>query len=376
MKALMLRERGAQESDVARRWWLLPPQTVLPLVDGRRCLLLYNGQPGGSAGPDVHDAVLQFSGPQEAEAQLVGDVEFHTYASDWFAHHHQSDPRYNRVMLHVVLVFDSQIPIRRQDGTIVPTCSLLDVPQLPETRALWPCQQRPLAAQQLTTTLLYAGLWRFQGKIQALRQTLTEMQPRPNAPFDRYDSCLLPALAEGLGYGRDRAFFRAVGLRLVGLPAPIPEPLGHTQAPAPLDARRLRILALLRARWQTTGAWRTFRHICAQHQDVKTASVALRAVLHPLSQARSDILVCNVVLPFAAAVADLEMNPRLAAWAYQSYLAYPGLVSNRVTRTMSMQLQLPEEPTQASLQQGLHYIYTQTCQAKDCQACVCGGQRL
>lgn len=376
MKMLSVRERYEHESDIAHRWWQCSPGTLLPLADGQRCLLLYHGQPGGAAGPDVRDAIVRFPGLQAEEAQLVGDVEFHTHASDWFAHHHQSDPRYNRVILHVVLVLDSQLPTRRQDGAIVPTCSLLDLPHIPEHITPWPCQQNPLIASQLTTTLFYAGLLRFKEKSAVLRQTLAEIHPQSNAGFDVYDSCLLPALAEGLGYGRDRAFFRAVGLRLVGLPTRIPEPLGHTQTPAPLDARRLRILYTLSARWQQTGLWRTLRHICSQKQDVKAASAALRAALHPLSRARSDILICNIVLPFAAAVADLEVHPHLAAWAYQIYLAYSGLVSNRVTRIMSMQLQLSEEPTQASLQQGLQYIYAQTCQAKHCQTCLCGGQRL
>lgn len=375
MKTLLLCERGERESDIAHCWWRLPSQTLLPLADGHECLLLYHGQPGGSAGPDVRDAVLCFPHQQTAEAQLVGDVEFHTYASDWFTHQHQHDPRYNRVILHVVRVLDSQQPTRRADGIIVPTYSLLDIPHMPEQTTAWPCQQHPLPAHQLTRTLLYAGLQRFQEKKQALSQILREIHLPHNTPFDAYDSCLLPALAEGLGYGRDRAFFRAVGLRLVGLPAPIPEPLGHTATPAPLDARRLQILFTWSRRWQQTGAWQILRQSTSQ-QHVKGASVALHAALHPLSQARSDILICNVILPFVAAVAELETDLRLAAWAHQIYVAYPGLVSNRVTRMMSMQLQLPEEPAQASLQQGLHYIHAQTCQAKRCSMCLCGGQRL
>ena len=158
------------------------------------------------------------------------------------------------MILHVVLVLDSRIPTRRQDGALVPTCSLHDLPEIPEQVAAWPCQQRPLPADQIITTLVYAGLLRFHEKSHLLHQALAATQPRSDAPFDMYDSCLLPALAEGLGYGRDRAFFRAVGLRLVGLPARIPQPLGHTQAPAPLDARRLRILYTLSARWRRTGA--------------------------------------------------------------------------------------------------------------------------
>lgn len=412
MNTLILRERPEREKDIACTWWQLPPHTLLPLEDGRSCLLLYNGQRGGSAGPDVRDAIVYFpppAGEQKSvlplegasgcaslptvrsstplsveaepscraigeEARLVGDVEFHTRASDWFTHQHQSDPRYNRVILHVVLFLDSSPPTRRQDGVIVPTCSLLDLPQLPDETLAWPCQQSPLAAEARTETLLYAGLLRFSAKSQILRQSL--QQSRPNPAFSTYDVCLLPELAEGLGYGRDRIFFRAVGLRLVGLPARIPEPMGRVARPTPLDARRLRILYTLSARWRQVGIWEILRHACQETQDVKTAIAALRAAFGPLSQARTDILVCNIVLPFAAAIADLEDRPALAARAYQIYLAYPGLVSNRVTRLMSTQLQLPEEPEQDCLQQGLHFIYASTCQAKRCQACLCGGQRL
>jgi len=162
----------------------------------------------------------------------------------------------------------------------------------------------------------------------------------------------------------------------MGLVASVPEPLGRAPEPAPLDARRLRILRTLITRWREAGAWQTLRRVLEQDKDVKATLSALRAAFQPLSHARTDILATNIVLPFAAAIADLEKTASLATRAQHIYLAYPGLVSNRVTRIMSAQLQLAEEPEQACLQQGLHDIYTHTCQMKDCQHCLCGGQRL
>jgi hypothetical protein len=375
----IVRERGELESDLARAWWNLKPQTLLTLEDGRPCVLIYSGQPGGPAGPDVRDAVLRLlpAGEQtEAAPDLTGDVEFHLRASDWFAHGHQHDRRYNQVILHVVYYLDHKMPIRRQDGALVPTCSLLDYAQPPETSAPWPCQQHPLAAQALTATLLYAGLLRFTEKSAAFEHALQETPPALDSAFDRYDTCLLPALAEGLAYGRDRAFFRAAGLRLVGLPVQVPEPLGRAPEPAPLDRRRLHALSTLCERWRASGGWQTLSPILRSEQSVKTAAPALRAALHPLNRARADILIVNCVLPFACAVAALEGDVRLASRARQLYLAYPGLASNRITRMMSTQLQLPAEPDQTCLQQGLHYVYRHTCQAKRCQDCLCGGRRL
>jgi hypothetical protein len=373
---LVVREHAELESDVARAWWRLVPQTLLPLEDGRRCLLLYGGQPGGSAGPDARDAVLCLLPPavQEEPHQLAGDVEFHLRASDWFVHGHQHDPRYNGVILHVVYYLDSAVPALRQDGQSVPTCSLLDFPRPPLDARTWPCQSDPLSPRAITSALLYAGLQRFQQKRAALERVLVETAPAQN--WDLYDTCLLPALAEGLGYGRDRAFFRAAGLRLMGLANPVPEPLGRAPEPAPLDARRLRALRALITRWREGGAWPSLRRILERNEDVKATLSALRAAFMPLSQARTDILATNIVLPFAAAVASRENAASLAARAQAIYLAYPGLASNRITRMMSAQLQLAAEPEQACLQQGLHDIYAHTCQAKDCQQCLCGGQRL
>jgi hypothetical protein len=79
-----------------------------------------------------------------------------------------------------------------------------------------------------------------------------------------------------------------------------------------------------------------------------------------------------VVFPFAAAVALLEHDVVLEKRAQHLYETHPGLSSNAITRMMSAQLQLAEEPHGSCRQQGLHYIYQQTCQAKSCATCMMG----
>jgi hypothetical protein len=248
-----------------------------------------------------------------------------------------------------------------------------------------------LQANVLTASLLHASLQRLGEKSLALRAELETARVEYNRAaqansqassdisqtnYSYHDLALLPALAEGLGYGRDRAFMRAAGLRLLGLAAQMPEPLGCALEPAPLDTRRLRQFSLMWRRWQARGGWTILRESLLKSETVKGSCEALRAALRPLGRARADILVINIVLPFALAVAGLENEPRLSTRAYQVYLGYPELTSNRVTRMMSSQLQLSAEPEQAALQQGLHHIYTHTCQSKNCQDCLCGGARL
>src|SRR5258708_25477497 len=172
------------ERDMARRWWALPAGVLLPLSNGERYRLLSPGRPGGSRGPDVLDAVfcsaLSLPGQEEHRA---GDVEFHLRASDWFAHLHQDDARYNNVILHVVLVLDDPGVALRQDGTSIPTCCLNDLPPATGPVPAWPCQQGGEQAEQGARAQLLprAGLLRFDQKTRTFLHLLDV--PHSHAPF-------------------------------------------------------------------------------------------------------------------------------------------------------------------------------------------------
>lgn len=406
MNATCVREKASSppaahqyEDEIARRWWALPLNTYLPLSNGDSCQLLYAGRPGGSLGPDVRDAVLRFtshcsatmfvdasSQPQEAK-NTVGDVEIHIRATDWFAHQHHIDMRYNNVMLHVVLICDDIRPTLRQDGTAIPTCSLNDLPYTTYTTyarhpAQWPCHHvmAQMNEEGRTRLLTLAGLLRFEQKTLAFSELLNSAQP--SDLFSAYDVCLIPALAEGLGYGRDRAFFRAAGLHLIGAAISIPEPLGRTPQPSPLDASRLHILHNLVEHWRTTGAWKPLRQaLLATSPGSMTSNAPTRGPLQKLHNifdglgtARTDILICNIILPFASAVAQRENDTILVEHARNLFIAFPGLSSNQITRAMCKQLLLKSEPKGACQQQGLHFIYAQTCREKQCTDCMLGKQ--
>ncbi|MCH7402826.1 DUF2851 family protein [Belliella kenyensis] len=68
-------------------------------------------------GPDFLEAHVQIG-----KLEYFGHVEVHLKASDWKHHEHDSDPRYNSVILHVV--WEEDKPIFRKDGTPVPTLVL------------------------------------------------------------------------------------------------------------------------------------------------------------------------------------------------------------------------------------------------------------
>jgi hypothetical protein len=383
---------SSDEEAIARYWWSLPRGSILPLTNGDAYQLLFAGRPGGAAGPDVRAAVLASISPREPlleqsmrkiihARKYIGDVEFHIRVSDWFGHQHHSDARYNNVVLHVVLFCNATTPTIRQDGLIVPVCSLSDLPARtatpePNDRTLWPCQR---LLQQMTPEvrdrlLEDAGVQRFEQKVHAFVEQLHKNSAASTLnALTTYDICLLPALAEGLGYGRNRDFFRAVGLRLAGQGTPVPEPLGRAPAPAPLDAGRLQSLRFLVERYRS-GLWQVMYEILKRDASDYQTLRTLRAMFSDigLSLARADILMINVVLPFASAVALLERDSLLNERALQLYKMHPGLSSNWITRMMTAQLQMPAEPRGSCRQQGLHYIYQETCREKCCDVCIMG----
>jgi len=412
-KGISLSNAHVYEEDIAHRWWALPLNINLPLTSGEKCQLIYAGRPGGSYGPDIRDVILSFTthhpetdhaAANPAAEFIIGDVEIHIRATDWVAHQHHTDMRYNNVVLHIVLMCDNTQPTQRQDGTVIPTCSLNDV--FPTTHGYrhteWPCHHvlAQLHEAERTSLFMLAGMQRFEMKAQVFSEILSNAQP--SDIFNMYDVCLIPALAEGLGFGRDRALFRAAGLRLIGATQAIPEPLGRAPKPSPLDTGRLQMLHTLVERWRNRGAWETFRQIllpastdsaCLTPQKDDTSVPTshnttpvttrqlvglhqLRNIFYGLGTARTDILICNIVLPFAAAVAQQENCPALSTSARDLYNTYPGLSSNQITRSMSKQLLLKSEPKGACQQQGLHYIYAQACREKRCHECLIGKQEV
>lgn len=88
------------EAAFAERW-AAAPAGPLRLEDGRALRIVFPGVPGGGAGPDFRDAILDASGDL-----LRGDVEIHLRASGWHAHGHARDPAYGGVILHVVAAND------------------------------------------------------------------------------------------------------------------------------------------------------------------------------------------------------------------------------------------------------------------------------
>ena len=83
----------------------------LRVRDGRALTVLHPGFWNASAGPDFRDAVLQFEG----EPPRTADVEVDLRSNGWHSHHHDTNPAYGKVGLHVVWSADRSAPLPTLD---------------------------------------------------------------------------------------------------------------------------------------------------------------------------------------------------------------------------------------------------------------------
>ena len=89
-------------------------------LDGQELAISSPGWWNLEAGPDFRNAEIFIGG-----RRLCGDIEIHLHSAEWYHHRHHEDPRYNGVIMHVV-IYKSKTTCIRQDGQPVPILELKD----------------------------------------------------------------------------------------------------------------------------------------------------------------------------------------------------------------------------------------------------------
>lgn len=88
-------------------------QSQLKTEDGQELTILNAGEYNRDAGPDFLNARIALD-----DIVWAGHIEIHVSASDWYNHGHDSDEKYQNVILHVVYHSDSSV--RLQDRSKIP----------------------------------------------------------------------------------------------------------------------------------------------------------------------------------------------------------------------------------------------------------------
>ena len=371
-----------------------------PLVsqDGRRFRVLYPGRRSARAGPDFRDAILR----GDDGRRVVGDVELHLRAPDWYSHSHHADPNYNGVVLHVVLRPTPGSDTRSRSGDIIPVVGLEAQAESLESAAATPPLPQLSEAEtpeELADLLADAGDRRFLRRSAAFALRLETGDA---------DQVLYAALMESLGYSANRRPFRTLAARLpfaslarlrseptssrllaieaalVGASGLLPrlEPPDHREL-----VRRTRTL-LPRARTMSPGDWTHFRVRPTNHPvrrvlgaarildryldsglarglqsdagDGDTALLARRLAAPPyVGESRARDVVVNVALPFLHAFAGAARCTERQAACLRMYAGHPKLSENEITRE-AMRM-LPDWGRRtvrgARRQQGLMLLY-------------------
>lgn len=105
-------------------------------------------------------------------------------------------------------------------------------------------------------------------------------------------------------------------------------------------------------------------------QDTDFGLPAVRTIPALLGSERAEIIVVNVLLPFAVAWGPAASRPDLAEKALGLYRRYPRSPENTLERHMRRQLGISRCPVgTARRQQGLIHIYKTLCAQGECREC-------
>ncbi|MFI5251849.1 MAG: DUF2851 family protein [Bacteroidota bacterium] len=94
--------------------------SALKTTDGRTLEIFSTGTVNHDGGPDFINARLRIGG-----ILYRGDIELHKSVKEWNEHEHHLDPKYNSVILHVILHGkDSGVPHTTQSNRVIPVLIL------------------------------------------------------------------------------------------------------------------------------------------------------------------------------------------------------------------------------------------------------------
>ena len=196
------------------------------------------------------------------------------------------------------------------------------------------------------------------------------------------DRALFIAVAEALGYGRDRDALRRCGERLAG--GAEPDALAaEVRRLGAVERRRVAGMLTLRERWLVAGPLAgAARRAASLARPARARWEPRRALVEELAAPGKGVSLARAgadhrrqrgAAVSVARCAGQNGVDRGAQWdlVVEVIERFPGLPSNQITRVMTEQLGLARAPVGALMQQGLHHIWERHCREKRCGGCPC-----
>lgn len=162
----------------------------------------------GLDGPDFFNARLLI-GAQE----WAGNVEIHINASDWYLHHHETDKRYDSIILHVV--WDNDTPVFRSDGKEV---TVFIMKNYVETEVLDKCNELFIRKAHFNCEGYIASVpsyvwvnWKEKLFLERLEEKIRPIQDLLEETHNHWEHVFFCFLAKSFGLNANgEAFFDAV----------------------------------------------------------------------------------------------------------------------------------------------------------------------
>ena len=181
--------------------------TNMEAIDRRTIRVLKPGIWNHNEGPDFMHAEIEIDGKLQ-----IGDVEIHVRSSEWYAHKHHLNSRYNRVILHAVFFNDDfNLRTRLQNGKRISTLELLkwiavdtgdlydDTEDTTTEEGICRVTGKQLNMAALKGVFESLGRERFLEKAESMRLLRTRLD---------FEQLLYEGIMEALGYARNSKAMR------------------------------------------------------------------------------------------------------------------------------------------------------------------------
>ena len=186
-------------------------KTRLRTTDGQEVEILHPGYRQHGSGPDFTDARIRIG-----DKLWAGNVELHVRSSDWYAHHHETDPAYDSVILHVV--YEHDMPVYNTRHAEIPTLALaprISTAMLDSYRALM-AQQHPLACHGRLGDMdpLTHTAWTDRLYIERLEDKTGYFMQLLDQSLQDWEGVLYLMLLRYFGMSQNTGVFEQIGRRL------------------------------------------------------------------------------------------------------------------------------------------------------------------
>jgi len=365
-----------RESDLRSFWASRFSLREYRAEGGERVIVKFPGFESEGAGPDFQGAIVDLDGVEHR-----GEVEVHRRQEDWKAHGHHKDPRYEGVILHVVL-HAGGVGARTLSGRAVPTVSLShnlggllgSFVKRAKGEARRPCPFLP-SPSALERALDELGALRLRRKASRFGKEMEEGK----SP----DQVFYEGLAEALGYIRNRRPMLELARALPFSEArATPDPLELSRRLLEMASRirgwdiwgirppnfplpRIKGLAALVSRFARDGFCGPVLEALSRPKELPR----LFYVKGLIGTGRARVIAVNVAVPFA-----LALRPEMGEQALRAWHSLPPEPENRILRRMKEKLfsrlrEGPELLRKSHIRQGAIELHHRYCFLPLCDTC-------